>query len=307
MNLVTPSMDAILAGPRGLPTASPLTKIHTLQQYSIPNGITEGARRQSAIWLSVCPYKFHVSVPRPSWFVISPHAGPSMEPRPFSRGNPRPVDPARSGLDPSMEPRPFSRGNRASRKTRSDAGGSFNGAATFQSRKPEGRRDSHRCFHRLQWSRDLSVAETSTASSDTRTPAHLQWSRDLSVAETSRWFEGPFGFVLPSMEPRPFSRGNPLNPLPNAFAKPPFNGAATFQSRKPAKSAGRISASSTSFNGAATFQSRKPSVGCQDWAVSYLPSMEPRPFSRGNHQSGHRIGAEVHPSMEPRPFSRGNP
>ena len=37
----------------------------------------------------------------------------------------------------------------------------------------------------LQWSRDLSVAETSKRSADVVHVRKLQWSRDLSVAETA--------------------------------------------------------------------------------------------------------------------------
>ena len=61
----------------------------------------------------------------------------------------------------------------------------FNGAATFQSRKPDGRVVGAEYVVRLQWGRDLSVAETPAAANDPAAGAMLQWGRDLSVAETS--------------------------------------------------------------------------------------------------------------------------
>ena len=61
---------------------------------------------------------------------------------------------------------------------------------------------------RLQWGRDLSVAETRSQATRVVAAAMLQWGRDLSVAETGR---------------RPDVHG--------VISR--FNGAATFQSRKP--------------------------------------------------------------------------
>ncbi len=59
-----------------------------------------------------------------------------------------------------MEPRSFDRGNPR--------------PATVQ-RTPEAE---------LQWSRDLSIAETISASCSIWSGVRLQWSRDLSIAET---------------------------------------------------------------------------------------------------------------------------
>ena len=83
-----------------------------------------------------------------------------MGPRPFSRGNPM-ADSTGAGLSrASMGPRPFSRGNSLNESRAVPARKRFNGAATFQSRKHKGR-STRRCVaFRLQWGRDLSVAET---------------------------------------------------------------------------------------------------------------------------------------------------
>ena len=181
----------------------------------------------------------------------------------------------------------------------------------------------------------------------------LQWSRDLSVAETSRDDSGRFRGRGPSMEPRPFSRGNQSPCSPGRLSRWAFNGAATFQSRKLEyrRSRGQVS---RPFNGAATFQSRKlrlknrrsrtpcplqwsrdlsvaetscwprrpsgasPLQWSRDLSVAETtvhpsvlsqvtaPSMEPRPFSRGNRKARPPKIHSQHPSMEPRPFSRGN-
>ena len=134
---------------------------------------------------------------------------------------------------------------------------------------------------------------------------------------------------LPSMEPRPFSRGNWLIDAEEHVEVTSFNGAATFQSRKrPLREPHRAqmttfngaatfqsrklhsprlqSFTSQPFNGAATFQSRKPRNAARPQRGLRLPSMEPRPFSRGNREDVHAAGVHMSPSMEPRPFSRGN-
>ena len=140
---------------------------------------------------------------------------PSMEPRPFSRGNERSISITRLQKGPSMEPRPFSRGNLRC----------LSGCESYRSP--------------LQWSRDLSVAETSCQAGALFSSVCLQWSRDLSVAETPREGARACHRVLPSMEPRPFSRGNASSSCPPPLSYLPFNGAATFQSRKPAATASR--------------------------------------------------------------------
>ena len=131
----------------------------------------------------------------------------------------------------------------------------FNGAATFRSRKDEpepepkdwrtpasmgprpfgrGRlcaRHADSTICRLQWGRDLSVAEGAEVMPGRGVGLPLQWGRDLSVAEGRQ-------------------RAH------RAGALVSFNGAATFRSRKVAKPAGRP-AWYQGFNGAATFRSRK--------------------------------------------------
>ncbi len=85
----------------------------------------------------------------------------------------------------SMEPRLGSRGKLARESARAGlAEAGFNGAATWKSRKG--------CVQlfdlcgqlRLQWSRDLEVAERKSFTSKSKSQASLQWSRDLEVAES---------------------------------------------------------------------------------------------------------------------------
>ena len=85
---------------------------------------------------------------------------------------------------------------------------SFNGAATFQSRKLPPAKNADDTEVQLQWGRDLSVAETTVLERLPRPMFRLQWGRDLSVAETSGSYELPTRGANASMGPRPFSRGN---------------------------------------------------------------------------------------------------
>ena len=184
----------------------------------------------------------------------------------------------------------------------------------------------HAVVLRLQWGRDLSVAEghptlrrrrprrnasmgprpfgRGRGSRATRasSPRRLQWGRDLSVAE-----------------------GLDNDFLANAHKS--FNGAATFRSRKadaPRRAAGPRAASMgprpfgrgrpvawrrswgilASFNGAATFRSRKDLLSLLV-ARSQLASMGPRPFGRGRRGRKSDFKLSGPASMGPRPFGRG--
>ncbi len=141
----------------------------------------------------------------------------SMEPRSFDRGNVTAERRTDWPSEASMEPRSFDRGNR--RGCGCDYG--CNGA----SMEP-------RSFDRGNNPWCARAARPSTASMEPRSfdrgnatggPGmvvclpKLQWSRDLSIAETQhhRWHQSAQGVA--SMEPRSFDRGNMLShasPLP---------------------------------------------------------------------------------------------
>ena len=157
----------------------------------------------------------------------------------------------------SMGPRPFSHGNPTSRPPIATSTSSFNGAATFQSRKHSGlklgqplkpasmgpRPFSHGNSHRPGFPDGLQAASMgprpfshgnslSSPNSSTRASS-LQWGRDLSVTETLPNERAADGVIHASMGPRPFSHGNAPERTRRRRRYTRFNGAATFQSRKP--------------------------------------------------------------------------
>ena len=159
----------------------------------------------------------------------------------------------------------------------------------------------------------------------------LQWSRDLSIAETPPRHPRDGPRPMASMEPRSFDRGNHClrgrrgggavlqwsRDLSIAETRcdgrlvvgiPGFNGAAIFRSRKRVRKKitaiaselqwsrdlsiaetqipRRCQRSPTSFNGAAIFRSRKRQPAEPDRARYRSASMEPRSFDRGNTRTG---------------------
>ena len=178
----------------------------------------------------------------------------SMGPRPFGRGRLTTARATRAARHASMGPRPFGRGRAPATGTMPStswlqwgrdlsvaegssgigkAGGrhSFNGAATFRSRKVPNYILADVLDGLLQWGRDLSVAEgaphlpyhlTQAASMGPRPFGRgranphcrifsekfaLQWGRDLSVAEGNGFRIAPDSCGGASMGPRPFGRG----------------------------------------------------------------------------------------------------
>ena len=157
---------------------------------------------------------------------------------------------------------------------------SFNGAATFRSRKVAfgavGR--SHRIL--LQWGRDLSVAEGRSQIRPNEVRSELQWGRDLSVAEGSLSYSNAARISHGLQWGRDLSVAEGACLPAKTRATASFNGAATFRSRKDERSDtafgyadllqwGRdLSVAEggygpggqdieAGFNGAATFRSRK--------------------------------------------------
>ena len=161
-----------------------------------------------------------------------------------------------------MEPRPFSRGNFPIPYIVTTHSHPFNGAATFQSRK-------------LVWELLCVTCQSSSFNG-----AATFQSRKLdfrAVLES--------GVLVPSMEPRPFSRGNPSPSRWHSPPAPTFNGAATFQSRKPQKSKPEkpLSPILQWSRDLSVAETRQPP---HQMLESLKPSMEPRPFSRGNSSTG---------------------
>ena len=252
-----------------------------------------------------------------------------MGPRPFGRGRVAPPYMLGKLHTASMGPRPFGRGRTPTVRNNATATPSFNGAATFRSRKAQAAPPGRYGLAELQWGRDLSVAEGPSWRPDPPTTcpasmgprpfgrgrgiarllagekAQLQWGRDLSVAEGGRGRRGRGGRQQASMGPRPFGRGRGRREMP-VLQVP-----------------------------AALQWGRDLSVA-EGWPTSPRPttstpqaSMGPRPFGRGRPQATARraprsrlqwgrdlsvaegrgdrrprIGAR-RASMGPRPFGRG--
>ena len=137
---------------------------------------------------------------------------------------------------------------------------SFNGAATFRSRKASTSPPAH------PPNPSFNGAATFRSRKDIARPAVcgkaclLQWGRDLSVAEGTSRRKPRRGRGLASMGPRPFGRGRSSRTRAAVKMIACFNGAATFRSRKVFQRF-RISALKCCFNGAATFRSRKVRLG----------------------------------------------
>ena len=156
-----------------------------------------------------------------------------MGPRPFGRGRLRASPRLPSPRPASMGPRPFGRGRYLTVLALHGAAMSFNGAATFRSRKEMDPDQPHKPEHQLQWGRDLSVAEgrtsraprprhgrfngaatfrsrkASTLRAGVKSMAPLQWGRDLSVAEGLAVIETSMRASALQWGPRPFGRGRP--------------------------------------------------------------------------------------------------
>ena len=131
----------------------------------------------------------------------------------------------------------------------------------------------------LQWSRDLEVAERLGFRPFSQPfHGHLQWSRDLEVAERL----APLQVFYPNkllQWSRDLEVAESCNPSRSTLPLKPFNGAATWKSRK--------------------------GTGQGLPAFRRTPSMEPRLGSRGKSRSRVLAANVWPPSMEPRLGSRG--
>ena len=160
-----------------------------------------------------------------------------------------------------------------------------------------------RAVSRLQWGRDLSVAEcrqspriryeyrsfNGAATFRSRNVASRRWG---AAARYASMGPRPFGRGMAkqvgmlaggggaSMGPRPFGRGMPLLLILILTRAIRFNGAATFRSRNVPRPRYK-STTGACFNGAATFRSRNADRPDQMHGVDPLASMGPRPFGRG--------------------------
>ena len=188
-------------------------------------------------------------------------ARPSMGPQPFGCGRRRLGRRRRRARRPSMGPQPFGCGRGSSARQGSGRRRPFNGAATFRLRKARPRRRLPLWLFRLQWGRNLSVAEGPDCRACGQAGCHLQWGRNLSVAEGCEC-----DHPADRHEPLQWGRNLSVAEGKTTGRTPPrtlsFNGAATFRLRK--EGGGRRPGQRPStFNGAATFRLRKANATCR--------------------------------------------
>ena len=186
-----------------------------------------------------------------------------------------------------MGPRSFDRGKVSRRALRSSGQHScFNGAAIFRSRKGTRTRTVTAVesgISRLQWGRDLSIAESRVERIGQTLP--LQWGRDLSIAKDPMGARRRTGSL---------QWGRDLSIAERLAAKGPLNRLRRLR-----------------FNGAAIFRSRKASsiLAAVIHRHAGPASMGPRSFDRG--KIGHRAPLDsfdalnASASMGPRSFDRG--
>ena len=140
----------------------------------------------------------------------------------------------------------------------------FNGAATFRSRKaPSWPTTPGGCAGASMGPRPFGRGRPIPTWRARPPCTKLQWGRDLSVAEGAANARRLAEKRYASMGPRPFGRGRTRLAAGKPSARR-FNGAATFRSRKGA-GGGAARRSSGRFNGAATFRSRKGYGGNVAW------------------------------------------
>ena len=203
-----------------------------------------------------------------------------MGPRPFGRGRCAAVARHRQAALASMGPRPFGRGRRRGKGAAAAKTKSFNGAATFRSRKAEAADLSStdrynasmgpRPFGRGRLMRRLSSIAAATASMG---PRPFGRGRDVTSRPNEEHTQAsmgprPFGRGRPnqkvafrgrksaSMGPRPFGRGRAAAwPGPGLYILAASMGPRPFGRGRPKRL--RWQRRLWRFNGAATFRSRK--------------------------------------------------
>ena len=155
----------------------------------------------------------------------------------------------------------------------------FNGAATFRSRKGYSTRRSPPPQQGFNGAATFRSRKGRAPRWGASGMALLQWGRDLSVAEGATLISDLRRVLKASMGPRPFGRGRSAAAPTVVWMSRGFNGAATFRSRKVGESAGIEEV--------------------------IMASMGPRPFGRGRFARLLQDAQRRRASMGPRPFGRG--
>ena len=228
----------------------------------------------------------------------------SMGPRPFGRGRPKPPRRAQGRPSASMGPRPFGRGRLLSGTY------AFSVLEASMGPRPFGRGRitmvrRARAPHKLQWGRDLSVAEGAFGAAAGAGGEGFNGAATFRSRKDRRQVRR-HPHDLASMGPRPFGRGR-MPVLRQAQERLPVAsmGPRPFGRGRAAPGTGSSRAALRRFNGAATFRSRKGGRRLYAGAGSPRASMGPRPFGRGRSWPNSQRSPGAKASMGPRPFGRG--
>jgi len=238
-------------------------------------------------------------------FPMPPPVRASMGPRSFNRGNAKRETKEYKAMRASMGPRSFNRGNAIGQTRAYRLGRASMGPRSFN------RGNAMAVVYRRTWQKGFNGAavfqprKCMICDFEVTREGELQWGRGLSTAEI---ILQPVARTRPgraSMGPRSFNRGNELVQQWLHLQWSRFNGAAVFQPRKCPAEILRPTQRGC-FNGAAVFQPRK------SWELpvfrrhSWIASMGPRSFNRGNGRVSWIRGEWHGASMGPRSFNRGN-
>ena len=182
----------------------------------------------------------------------------------------------------------------------------FNGAATFRSRKARPRRHAASGRQRASMGpRPFGRGRSPLRGGTPKVTGALQWGRDLSVAEGAYCDIFLCGHLHASMGPRPFGRGRHLAAIWRYAAIVALQWGRDLSVAEGSSSSSCTDASSCGFNGAATFRSRKADKSRTLVQRFRNASMGPRPFGRGRVFLELLVNPIAEASMGPRPFGRG--
>ena len=181
----------------------------------------------------------------------------------------------------------------------------FNGAATLSLRKPAAKYAKQPNHAKLQWGRNIIVAETRQMWGIVNTTKdELQWGRNIIVAETRKSTPNIFGEDSGFNGAATLSLRKPPTKSTTSFAYTSFNGAATLSLRKRGGQ-GQALRQATSFNGAATL-SFGTGFTMRSRHTQYLASMGPQHYRCGNLIKGFTAISNHLASMGPQHYRCGN-
>ncbi len=180
----------------------------------------------------------------------------------------------------SMGPRSFNRGNTGDRSAATNTGEASMGPRSFNRGNNGAVAWSPASGQRLQWGRGLSTAEIRSSPRSSSMKVTLQWGRGLSTAEIARPSIGPA-----LQRELQWGRGLSTAEMTATSSSP---------------------SSTTRLQWGRGLSTAEMVTGCVYMVLSFVASMGPRSFNRGNPCPGRGSRARYRASMGPRSFNRGN-